>query len=112
MTDEEVRAIAELTAEFLGKPCPRFARWNRNRGWSNIQEGWFSLPRMDYDPEAYRIAYVVHEVVHCTHKKFDHGRGFKTIERKALAAWGIVPTYARAYAIRLETPEGELLWRQ
>jgi predicted metal-dependent hydrolase len=105
MTLNEIQAIANLTAKFLGLPIkPRAKIKDSKRGYAHTTKGWFSIPKWAFDHgEKFVIYYVVHEVCHFYKGTLYHGKKFCQIEDKALRFWGLYiqrkKVYPEPYAI-------------
>ncbi len=78
----------------------------------------FSLSKKGYGsrdyPIEYQYAYVLHEIAHFinrdVHYAQGHQRTFRTVERKLLADFGLVPVYNRVYIKQLKTENGNIVY--
>jgi hypothetical protein len=109
--EEHAKTVAQLTAEFFGIPVPELVMTNANKGYAYGHKDLVTIPWWcTGHGEHYFTAYVVHEVTHIYRFHVNqgawmgepsHGIEFHTSERRALAQWGLVPVYARAYVKEL-----------
>ena len=111
MTELEMQEVADITRRFLQirHKIRIELRPNRKRsgGFAYVWEGYIVIPGWIIDKVAeYQVAYIVHEVCHFKPGCCNHGELFKSMERDALADWGIVPEYngSRRYAKAFNTP--------
>lgn len=99
MTLNEIQAIANLTAKFLGLAIkPRAEITSNKRGRAYTTKGWFSIPKWAFDHgEKFVIYYVVHEVCHFYGGTLDHGPTFCKVEDRALKFWGLYIQRKKVY---------------
>jgi predicted metal-dependent hydrolase len=99
MTLNEIQAIANLTAKFLGLSAkPKAEITSNRRGRAYTTKGRFSIPEWAFDHgEKFIIYYVVHEVCHFYEGTLDHGPKFCQIEDHALRFWGLYIQRKKVY---------------
>jgi predicted metal-dependent hydrolase len=99
MTLNEIQAIANITAKFLGlSNKPRAEITSNKRGRAYTTKGWFSIPEWAFDHgEKFVIYYVVHEVCHFYGGTLDHGKLFCQVEDRALKFWGLYIQRKKVY---------------
>lgn len=99
MTLNEIQAIANLTAKFLGlsiKPKGKITQTKRGRAYTT--KGYFTIPEWAFKHgEKFLIYYVVHEVCHFYGGTLDHGKLFCQVEDRALKFWGLYIQRKKVY---------------
>lgn len=95
----EIQAIANITAKFLGlKIKPRAEITSNKRGRAYTTKGWFSVPEWAFKHgEKFTIYYIVHEVCHFYKGALDHGPKFCQVEDRALKFWGLYIQRKKVY---------------
>ena len=99
MTLNEIQAIANITAKFLGLPIkPKAEITSNKRGRAYTTKGRFNIPEWAFKHgEKFVIYYIVHEVCHFYGGTLDHGNLFCQVEDRALKFWGLYIQRKKVY---------------
>ncbi|MBN1511663.1 MAG: hypothetical protein JXB13_06585 [Phycisphaerae bacterium] len=110
---DELQEVADLMCASAPRAPLLVKIKNTRRGYAHGRTGWVSVPVWATEERLeYAWYYVIHEVCHVLSGEHRHTAKFQALERRWLAAFGLVPVYRGVYPGELQSTTGRTLWSE